>query len=80
MPDQGNIHADFQTLVYAAAVAEIRKIGLTIEHDRLGFGILDFGVVNDREHDRIIGFPALHQYRLLQWRQAVNMQERVLVA
>ena len=42
-----HIDPDFQAIVYPAAVPEIRKLGLAVEHDGLGFGIFDFGVVHD---------------------------------
>ena len=40
MLDEGNTQTHFQPLVDAAAETEVRKIGLAIENDRLGFGIV----------------------------------------
>ena len=62
---QRDIETDLESLMDPTAELEIRKVRLAVEHDRLGLGVPDFGIVHDRQRDRVIGLAALQEHRLL---------------
>jgi hypothetical protein len=74
------VNTDLEALVYPSTQPEISKIGLTIEPDRLCFRVLDLGVVYDGECDSVVVLSVFAECRVLQGRQSINMQERMLVS